>query len=77
MNIDSEIILKYTAATVILIAICLHAFDMYPINVFVHITGAILWTIVGIKWEEGSILLNFVPQIFILGAGLVYYFMGL
>ena len=46
-------------------------------DVFVHITGALMWTIVGIKWKEGSILLNFVPQIFILGAGLIYYFMGL
>ena len=73
----SIVILKYTAAITILIAIALHAFDMYPINVFVHITGALMWTIVGIKWKEGSILLNFVPQIFILGAGLIYYFMGL
>ena len=71
------VILKYTAATTILIAIALHAFDMYPYNVFVHIAGAIMWTVVGIKLKEGSILLNFVPQIFILGAGLVYYFYGL
>ena len=70
-------VIKYVAATVILLAIGLHAFDMYPYNVFVHIAGAILWTYVGFKWKEGSILLNFVPQIFILGAGLVYYFMGL
>lgn len=69
------VFLKYLAATVILTAICLHSFDVYPLGVMVHFTGAILWTIVGIKWKEGSILLNFVPQIFILGSGLVFYFL--
>jgi len=71
------IFLKYTAATVILTAICLHSFDIYPLGVIVHFIGAILWTIVGIKWREGSILLNFVPQIFILGSGLIFYLIKL
>ena len=65
--------LKYLSASIILAAMFLHAFDMFPYNVIVHITGAILWTIVGLQWREPSILLNFTPQIFILGAGLIYY----
>jgi hypothetical protein len=53
----------------------MHAFDMFPYNIMVHISGAVLWTIVGFKWREPSILLNFLPQIFILGAGLIYEFL--
>jgi len=65
--------LKYLSATVILVAIALHTMpSMYPYNIMVHLTGAILWTIVGIKWKEGAVLLNFTPQIIILSAGLAY-----
>jgi len=67
--------LKYLSATIILTAMFLHAFDMFPYNIIVHIVGAVLWTIVGFKWKEPSILLNFLPQIFILGAGLIYEFL--
>ena len=68
--------LKYLSATVILIAIGLHTFpESYPYNVMVHLVGAIMWTVIGIKWKEGSILLNFVPQIFILGGGLAWQYL--
>jgi len=67
-------ILKYISATIIISAMFLHAFDLFPYNIIVHIIGAALWTIVGFKWKEPSILLNFLPQIFILGGGLIYAF---
>jgi hypothetical protein len=68
--------LKYISALVILIAIGLHTIpEAYPYNVRVHLVGAVLWTIIGIKWKEGSILLNFVPQIFILGGGLIWQYL--
>jgi hypothetical protein len=63
--------LKYISATIILIAIALHTIPgSYPYNIIVHLVGAVLWTIVGYKWGEGAILLNFTPQIIILSAGL-------
>jgi hypothetical protein len=63
--------LKYLSASVILVAIGLHTIpEAYPYNIIVHLVGAILWTIVGLKWKEGSILLNFMPQIIILSIGL-------
>ncbi len=63
--------LKYLSAATILVAIGLHTVpELYPYNVIVHLIGAIMWTIVGIKWKEGSILLNFTPQILILSVGL-------
>jgi len=66
--------LKYLSASVILVAIALHTIpEAYPYNVIVHLVGAVLWTIVGVKWGEGAILLNFFPQIIILGTGLIMY----
>lgn len=66
--------LKYISAIIVLIAIALHTIpEAYPINVVVHLIGAILWTIVGYKMKEGAILLNFTPQILILGGGLIYF----
>ena len=66
--------LKYLSASVILVAIALHTIpESYPYNVIVHLVGAVLWTIVGVKWGEGAILLNFFPQIIILGTGLIMY----
>ena len=59
--------LKYVSASVILVAIGLHTI---PYNVIVHLVGAILWTIVGLKSKEGAILLNFMPQIVIFSVGL-------
>ena len=54
--------LKYVSASVILVAIGLHTIpEAYPYNVIVHLVGAILWTIVGLKSKEGAILLNFMP----------------
>lgn len=68
--------LKYLSATVILVAIGLHTIpSAYPYNIIVHLVGAILWTIVGLKWKEGAILLNFTPQIVILSIGLGYEFL--
>jgi hypothetical protein len=63
--------LKYVSALVILVAIGLHTIpEAYPYNVIVHLVGAILWTIVGLKSKEGAILLNFMPQIVIFSVGL-------
>ncbi len=63
--------LKYFSATLVLIAIVLHTLDMYPINIIVHLVGAVGWTIVGYMWKENSILLNFAPQILIFSLGLM------
>lgn len=64
--------IKYIAAVTVLIAITLHTIpSAYPYNVIIHLVGAMLWTVVGLAWKEGAILLNFLPQIFILAVGLV------
>ena len=64
--------LKYFSAFTILSAICLHALNIHPLNVIVHMIGACTWSVVGFAWKENSIILNFLPQVFILGGGLLY-----
>lgn len=66
--------LKYFSAITIVSAIILHALNIHPWNVMVHLVGACTWTVVGFAWKEKSILLNFFPQVFILGAGLIWEF---
>ncbi|MAL86392.1 MAG: hypothetical protein CMI23_08585 [Opitutae bacterium] len=64
--------LKYFSATTIVCAICLHALNIHPLNVIIHFVGACTWSVVGFAWKEKSIILNFLPQVFILGGGLIY-----
>jgi len=71
--LDLIFFLKYFSACTIVTAICLHAFNIHPLNVLVHLIGACTWSIVGFAWKEKSILLNFVPQVFILSAGLLWF----
>ena len=56
--------LKYFSACTIVTAICLHAINIHPLNVLVHLIGAFTWSIVGFAWKEKSILLNFVPSVY-------------
>ena len=72
MNKKIIYFLKYFSALTIVLAICLHAFNVHPLNVIIHLIGACTWSIVGFAWRENSILLNFVPQVFILSFGLYY-----
>jgi len=64
--------LKYFSAATIVCAICLHALNIHPLNVIIHLVGACTWSVVGFAWKEKSIILNFLPQVFILSGGLIY-----
>ena len=69
------VFLKYFSALTILTAICLHSLNIHPLNIYVHLIGACTWSVVGFVWKENSIILNFLPQIFILGGGLLYNYL--
>lgn len=64
---------RYLAATIVLVAIALHSFDMFPYGVYVHLAGALVWSVVAYKEKDYAVLLNFFPQIFILGSGILVY----
>ena len=61
--------LKWISTALVLTGIFLTNLNIYPLNIFVHGTGAIGWTIVGYMVADRAILTNFGLQIplFIIG----------
>lgn len=59
-------IIKYASAVTILIAMILHTVGATPWNAYVQLVGASGWCYVGWYWNEKAILLNFLPQFFII-----------
>lgn len=57
---------KYTAAVTILCAMVLHVAGITPWNSILQMLGASMWIYVGYKWKEKAIILNFLPQFFII-----------
>jgi len=63
---------KWFSAMVILTAMVFHVLGLTPWNSMLQLVGAAGWTYVGIKWRERAIVLNFLPQFFIIVPGLIY-----
>lgn len=70
---DYTIIVKWVSAAMILCAMPLHILGITPYNSILQIIGACGWVYVGIKWDEDSLVLNFLPQIFMIIIGLIYF----
>ena len=70
---DYTIIVKWCSATMILCAMPLHILGITPWNSILQLVGAAGWTYVGYKWNEKSLITNFLPQIFMIIAGLIYF----
>ena len=66
--------IKYASACTILIAMVLHVFGITPWNSFVQMIGAAGWIYVGYRWNEKALMLNFLPQFFIIIPGLIYMY---
>jgi hypothetical protein len=66
---------KWFSAMVILTAMVFHVLGLTPWNSMLQLIGATGWTYVGIKWRERAIVLNFLPQFFIIIPGLIYMFL--
>jgi|TARA_B100000085_G_scaffold67237_1_gene59953 hypothetical protein len=64
--------IKWMSATIILIAMVFHVMGWTPWNSILQLLGASGWTYVGIKWKERAIVMNFLPQFFIIIPGLIY-----
>ena len=71
---DYTLIIKWCSAVTILIAMVGHVLGWTPWNSILQLIGAAGWTYVGIKWKEKAIVLNFLPQFFIIIPGLIYLF---
>ena len=66
--------IKYASAIVILCAMVLHVLGVTPWNSLLQMVGASGWIYVGYKWNERALMLNFIPQFFIIIPGLVYLY---
>ena len=64
--------IKWFSATVILTAMVFHVLGLTPWNSMLQLLGATGWTYVGIRWRERAIVMNFLPQLFIIVPGLIY-----
>ena len=64
--------IKWFASIVLLIGMVLTSNNVYPLNIFVHGTGAIGWTAVGYMTADRAILTNFGLQIPLFIVGNIY-----
>lgn len=65
---------KYISACIILTAMVFHVLGLTPWNSILQMIGASGWIYVGYRWKERALLLNFIPQFFIIIPGLIYLY---
>lgn len=66
MAINHITVIKYASAVTILIAMVLHVAGITPWNSFAQMIGASGWIYAGWRMNEKAIILNFLPQFFII-----------
>ena len=72
MNISDR--LKWVGTFLVLTGITLTNVNYYPLNIFIHGSGVIFWTISGYLSKDKAILTNFGFQIPIFIFGILNYF---
>ncbi len=71
---DYTVLVKWCSAVIILIAMVFHVLGLTPWNSILQLIAAAGWTYVGYKWNEKAIIMNFLPQFFIIIPGLIYLY---
>ena len=71
MRCNKISVAKWTSATIIPIAMVFHVMGWTPWNSILQMFGAAGWVYVGTKTGERALLLNFLPQFFIIIPGLI------
>ena len=71
MRCNKISVAKWTSATIIPIAMIFHVMGWTPWNSILQMFGAAGWVYVGTKTGERALLLNFLPQFFIIIPGLI------
>ena len=62
MSVDHIVVIKYSSAVIILLAMILHVGGYTPWNSLLQMVGASGWIYVGYRWNEKAVILNFLPQ---------------
>ena len=67
--------IKWVSTAFILCGILLTNLNMYPLNIFIHSTGSLGWTLVGYVNKDRALIVNFGIQIpiFALGYAKVFF----
>jgi len=67
--------IKWVSTAFILCGILLTNLNMYPLNIFIHSTGSLGWTLVGYANKDRALMVNFGIQIpiFALGYAKVFF----
>ena len=71
MRCNKVSVAKWTSATIIPIAMVFHVMGWTPWNSILQMFGAAGWVYVGTKTGERALVLNFLPQFFIIIQGLI------
>ena len=71
MRYNKVSVVKWTSATIIPIAMVFHVMGWTPWNSILQMIGAAGWVYVGTKMGERAIVMNFLPQFFIIIPGLI------
>ena len=71
MRCNKISVAKWTSATIIPIAMIFRVMGWTPWNSILQMFGAAGWVYVGTKTGERALLLNFLPQFFIIIPGLI------
>ena len=71
MRCNKVSVAKWTSATIIPIAMIFHVMGWTPWNSILQMFGAAGWVYVGTKTGERALVLNFLPQFFIIIPGLI------
>ena len=66
-------ILKWTSTVLVLTGILLTNLNLFPINIIIHGTGALGWTIAGYLTKDRALLVNFCLQLPLFAFGVVRY----
>ena len=71
MRCNKVSVAKWTSATIIPIAMVFHVMGWTPWNSILQMFGAAGWVYVGTKTGKRALVLNFLPQFFIIIPGLI------
>ena len=66
-------ILKWTSTVLVLTGILLTNLNLFPINIIIHGTGALGWTIAGYLTKDRALLVNFCLQLTLFAFGVGRY----
>lgn len=69
-------LLKWASTAAVLSGIVLTNLNIFPLNILIHGSGALGWTIAGYLTKDRALLTNFCLQLPIFAFGIVHYWMA-